>query len=78
MGDDHLKLLGLWRDMLALGLTSWAESPELLSNLTKSCVFAVLRTASRMNWSQLELTNTNCRKQETLATARQSAIWLIR
>jgi hypothetical protein len=28
MGDDYLKLLGPWHEMLALGLTTWAESPE--------------------------------------------------
>ncbi len=28
MGDDYLKLLGPWRQMVALGLTTWAESPE--------------------------------------------------
>jgi alpha-L-rhamnosidase len=28
MGDDYLKLLGPWREMTALGLSTWAESPE--------------------------------------------------
>ena len=28
MGDEYLKLLGPWRQMVALGLTTWAESPE--------------------------------------------------
>jgi len=28
MGDDYLRLLGPWRMMLSLGLTTWAESPE--------------------------------------------------
>ncbi|HWZ96258.1 MAG TPA: alpha-L-rhamnosidase C-terminal domain-containing protein [Candidatus Dormibacteraeota bacterium] len=28
MGDEYLKLLGPWRTMVALGLTTWAESPE--------------------------------------------------
>jgi len=28
MGDDYLKLLGPWREMEKLGLTTWAESPE--------------------------------------------------
>jgi len=28
MGDEYLKLLGPWRQMAALGLTTWAESPE--------------------------------------------------
>lgn len=28
MGDDYLKLLGPWQKMLALGLSTWAESPE--------------------------------------------------
>jgi hypothetical protein len=28
MGDEYLKLLGPWREMAALGLTTWAESPE--------------------------------------------------
>ena len=28
MGDDYLKLLGPWREMLSMGLTTWAESPE--------------------------------------------------
>jgi alpha-L-rhamnosidase len=28
MGDQYLKLLKPWRDMLALGLTTWAEQPE--------------------------------------------------
>ena len=28
MGDEYLKLLGPWREMVALGLTTWAESPE--------------------------------------------------
>lgn len=27
-GDDYLRLLGPWREMLSLGLTTWAESPE--------------------------------------------------
>jgi hypothetical protein len=27
-GDEYLKLLGPWREMVALGLTTWAESPE--------------------------------------------------
>src|SRR5258708_31524665 len=31
---------------------------ELLFNFTKSRVFTVLPTASQMNWSQMELTNT--------------------
>lgn len=28
MGDDYLNLLAPWKQMLALGLTTWAESPE--------------------------------------------------
>lgn len=28
MGDRYLELLGPWKDMLALGLTTWAETPE--------------------------------------------------
>jgi hypothetical protein len=28
MGDEYLKLLGPWREMVGLGLTTWAESPE--------------------------------------------------
>jgi alpha-L-rhamnosidase len=28
MGDRYLKLLGPWREMVGLGLTTWAESPE--------------------------------------------------
>jgi alpha-L-rhamnosidase len=28
LGDDYLKLLGPWREMEKLGLTTWAESPE--------------------------------------------------
>jgi hypothetical protein len=28
MGDQYLQLLSPWRDMLSLGLTTWAESPE--------------------------------------------------
>ena len=28
MGDRYLQLLGPWRDMISLGLTTWAESPE--------------------------------------------------
>jgi alpha-L-rhamnosidase len=28
MGDDYLRLLQPWRDMAALGLTTWAETPE--------------------------------------------------
>ncbi len=28
MGNDYLKLLGPWKDMLSLGLTTWAETPE--------------------------------------------------
>jgi alpha-L-rhamnosidase len=28
MGEEYLKLLGPWREMGALGLTTWAESPE--------------------------------------------------
>ena len=28
MGDQYLQLLGPWRDMMSLGLTTWAESPE--------------------------------------------------
>jgi len=28
MGDQYLQLLAPWRAMLALGLTTWAESPE--------------------------------------------------
>jgi len=28
MGDEYLKLLGPWREMVAHGLTTWAESPE--------------------------------------------------
>jgi hypothetical protein len=27
-GDDYLKLLAPWKEMIALGLTTWAESPE--------------------------------------------------
>lgn len=28
MGDDYLHLLGPWHEMVALGLTTWAEAPE--------------------------------------------------
>jgi len=28
MGDEYLKLLGPWRQMVSLGLTTWAEEPE--------------------------------------------------
>jgi len=28
MGDQYLQLLGPWREMLSMGLTTWAESPE--------------------------------------------------
>jgi alpha-L-rhamnosidase len=28
MGDEYLKLLGPWKKMVALGLTTWAEQPE--------------------------------------------------
>ena len=28
MGDQYLRLLGPWREMVALGLTTWAEQPE--------------------------------------------------
>ena len=28
MGDEYLALLGPWREMLSMGLTTWAESPE--------------------------------------------------
>src|SRR5258708_21033166 len=28
MGQEYLSLLQPWRDMLALGLTTWAEQPE--------------------------------------------------
>src|SRR5436305_9613862 len=28
MGDEYLRLLGPWREMVSLGLTTWAESPE--------------------------------------------------
>jgi hypothetical protein len=28
MGDDYLKLLGPWKNMLSFGLSTWAESPE--------------------------------------------------
>jgi len=28
MGDRYLELLGPWKEMLSLGLTTWAESPE--------------------------------------------------
>ena len=28
LGDDYLKQLGPWRQMLDLGLTTWAETPE--------------------------------------------------
>jgi alpha-L-rhamnosidase len=28
MGDDYLRLLGPWHEMVARGLTTWAESPE--------------------------------------------------
>jgi len=28
LGDDYLRLLGPWKHMLALGLTTWAEKPE--------------------------------------------------
>ncbi|MGB7435867.1 MAG: alpha-L-rhamnosidase C-terminal domain-containing protein [Candidatus Acidiferrum sp.] len=28
MGDDYLRLLGPWRQMVSLGLSTWAESPE--------------------------------------------------
>jgi alpha-L-rhamnosidase len=28
MGGEYLNLLGPWKQMLALGLTTWAESPE--------------------------------------------------
>ena len=28
MGDKYVQLLGPWREMVSLGLTTWAESPE--------------------------------------------------
>jgi hypothetical protein len=28
LGDDYLKLLGPWKQMISLGLSTWAESPE--------------------------------------------------
>jgi len=28
MGDEYLRLLGPWREMVGLGLTTWAEQPE--------------------------------------------------
>jgi len=28
IGDQYLRLLGPWREMLSLGLTTWAENPE--------------------------------------------------
>jgi hypothetical protein len=28
MGDQYLRTLGPWREMISLGLTTWAESPE--------------------------------------------------
>jgi hypothetical protein len=28
MGEQYLKLLGPWKTMLSLGLTTWAEQPE--------------------------------------------------
>jgi hypothetical protein len=28
LGDEYLKLLGPWKEMVGLGLTTWAESPE--------------------------------------------------
>jgi len=28
LGDEYLKLMGPWREMVSLGLTTWAESPE--------------------------------------------------
>jgi alpha-L-rhamnosidase len=28
MGDQYLQTLGPWRQMISLGLTTWAESPE--------------------------------------------------
>jgi alpha-L-rhamnosidase len=28
MGDQYLRLLGPWREMVSLGLTTWAEQPE--------------------------------------------------
>lgn len=28
MGNEYLRLLGPWREMVSLGLTTWAESPE--------------------------------------------------
>jgi hypothetical protein len=28
MGNEYLKLLGPWREMVGMGLTTWAESPE--------------------------------------------------
>lgn len=28
MGEEYLKLLGPWQEMVGLGLTTWAESPE--------------------------------------------------
>ncbi|HEY6337589.1 MAG TPA: alpha-L-rhamnosidase C-terminal domain-containing protein [Candidatus Sulfotelmatobacter sp.] len=28
LGNDYLRLLGPWREMVALGLTTWAETPE--------------------------------------------------
>jgi hypothetical protein len=28
MGDEYLKLLNPWREMVGLGLTTWAEQPE--------------------------------------------------
>jgi len=28
MGDEYVRLLGPWREMISMGLTTWAESPE--------------------------------------------------
>jgi alpha-L-rhamnosidase len=28
MGDEYLRLLGPWKQMLSFGLSTWAESPE--------------------------------------------------
>src|SRR5882762_6435764 len=45
-------------------LMAWlvgAVGIELLFHFTKSRVFTVLPTASQMNWSQMELTNTKAR-----------------
>ena len=58
MGDRYLSLLQLWHEMVALGLTTWAEQPDQLVTeprttfqLNRSRRQCVSKSKRRIRWA---------------------------